>query len=218
MAARFLDRDRGLTRLRLIAMAVFGVIVGVIVSAVTDGVYGLVAGWAAASAFYVAWVWLVVGRLDAAKTKAHATREDPGSAISEFLVLAASVASLGGVALLLIRAHTVHGAVQGAVAGLAVFSVALSWLLIHTLYMLRYARVYYSHPIGGIDFNNPDESPRYVDFAYLSFDLGMTYQVSDTSLRTSQLRSIVLRHTLLSYVFGAVVLATTINLIANLGA
>jgi uncharacterized membrane protein len=77
--------------------------------------------------------------------------------------------------------------------------------------------VYYSEPIGGIDFNTSEEDPRYVDFAYLSFDLGMTFQVSDTNLHTSELRAIVLRHTLLSYVFGSVVLATTINLVAGLG-
>lgn len=217
VAEGFRDTDKGRARLRLIAMAVFGVAVGVAVGYFTDPVYGLAGGWAGASAFYVVWVWLVVGRLDAEKTSAHATREDPGSAISESLVLTASVASLGNVALLIIRAHTVHGAAQGAVAGLALFSVALSWVLVHTLYMLRYARVYYSEPIGGIDFNNPEEPPRYIDFAYLSFDLGMTFQVSDTALRTSQLRSIVLRHTLLSYIFGSVVLATTINLVAGLG-
>ena len=57
----------------------------------------------------------------------------------------------------------------------------------------------------------------YVDFAYVAFDLGQTFQISDTDLETSQLRGIVLRHTLLSYVFSTVVLATVINLVASLG-
>jgi uncharacterized membrane protein len=160
---------------------------------------------------------MVVGRLGPTQTQTHATLEDPGSTISELLVLVASVASLAAVVVLLVRAHSVSGLAQGAIAGLALGSVALSWTLIHTLYTLRYARVYYSDPIGGIDFNTQDELPRYVDFAYLSFDLGMTFQVSDTSLRTSELRAIVLKHTLLSYVFGSVVLATVINLVAGIG-
>lgn len=54
------------------------------------------------------------------------------------------------------------------------------------------------------------------DFAYLAFTLGMTYQVSDTDLKTARLRRIVLFHTLLSYLFGTVIVAATINLVAGL--
>lgn len=217
MAQGYGDTDKGRSRARLLAIVALGVIVTIIVGFAASWWYAPVAGWAAACLLYIAWVWIVIGRLDANGTQTHATREDPGNAISESLILTTCVASLAAVTVLLVRAHLVHGFEQGAVAALALASVALSWTLIHTLFTLRYARVYYSDPIGGIDFNNPDELPRYVDFAYLSFDLGMTFQVSDTSLRTSQLRGIVLRHTLLSYVFGTVILATTINLVVGLG-
>lgn len=195
----------------------FGVAVGLPVGFTTSWWYAPVAGWAGACLLYIVWVWLVVGHLGPDETRAHATREDPGSAISELLVLIASIASLVAVVVLLVRSHGATGLAEGGVAALAVGSVALSWTLVHTLYTLRYARVYYSEPVGGIDFNTSDEDPRYVDFAYLSFDLGMTFQVSDTNLHTSELRGIVLKHTLLSYVFGSVVLATTINLVAGLG-
>jgi uncharacterized membrane protein len=99
-------------------------------------------------------------------------------------------------------------------AGLAVLSVALSWILLHTLYALRYARLYYAQG-GGISFNQ-DEPPRYSDFAYLAFTLGMTYQVSDTNISRSDIRGAALGHALLSFLFGSFVLATTINLIAGL--
>ena len=95
-------------------------------------------------------------------------------------------------------------------------SVALSWFLIHTLYTLRYAFLYFANSKAGVDFTQ-EEDPTYVDFAYLSFTLGMTYQVSDTALRSRGFRLTVLRHTLLSYLFGAVILATVINLVAGLG-
>jgi uncharacterized membrane protein len=217
VARIFSDRDKGRSRLRLIIMMAFGALVAVLVGLATSWWYAPVAGWAGSCLLYIVWVWMVVGRLGPTQTQTHATLEDPGSTISELLVLVASVASLAAVVVLLVRAHSVSGFAQGAIAGLALGSVALSWTLIHTLYTLRYARVYYSDPIGGIDFNTQDELPRYVDFAYLSFDLGMTFQVSDTSLRTSELRAIVLKHTLLSYVFGSVVLATVINLVAGIG-
>ena len=91
----------------------------------------------------------------------------------------------------------------GAIAAMALASVALSWLLIHTLFTLRYASQYYGGEPGGIDFNS-EQRPRYVDFAYVAFSVGMTFQISDTDLRTTKLRGTVLRHALLSYVFGTV--------------
>jgi uncharacterized membrane protein len=89
-------------------------------------------------------------------------------------------------------------------------------VLLHTLFTLRYARLYYGGTAGGIEFN-ADEKPRYTDFAYVSFTLGMTYQVSDTNITTHSIRSAVLGHALLSFLFGSFILATTINLIAGLG-
>ncbi|MDT5017597.1 MAG: hypothetical protein QOD39_3757, partial [Mycobacterium sp.] len=81
---------------------------------------------------------------------------------------------------------------------------------------LRYAMLFYSGPEGGVNFNQPS-SPRYTDFAYLAFTIGMTFQVSDTDLRTPAFRATALRHALLSYLFGAVIVATTINLVAGFG-
>jgi uncharacterized membrane protein len=59
-------------------------------------------------------------------------------------------------------------------------------------------------------------APVWSDFAYLAFTIGMTFQVSDTDLQTSALRRIALRHMLVSYLFGAVIIAVTINLLAGL--
>ena len=87
--------------------------------------------------------------------------------------------------------------------------------MVQTVFTSHYARLYYSQPAGGIDFNQ-GTPPRYVDFAYLAFTIGMTFQVSDTALQTSALRAVALRQALLSYLLGAVILATTINLVAGL--
>jgi uncharacterized membrane protein len=86
---------------------------------------------------------------------------------------------------------------------------------VHTLFTLRYAELYYTGPDGGVDFNEGNP-PRYVDFAYLAFTIGMTFQVSDTDIRAYPIRATALRHALLSYLFGAVVLASTVNLLAGL--
>ena len=67
------------------------------------------------------------------------------------------------------------------IVGVASVSVILSWATVHTVFTLRYARLYYAGG-GGIDFNDDRDPPAYTDFAYLAFTIGMTYQVSDTSI------------------------------------
>jgi uncharacterized membrane protein len=96
-----------------------------------------------------------------------------------------------------------------------VFSVVISWTLVHVTYMLRYARIYYSKPVGGVSFNQ-DDPPCYADFAYLAFTVGMTFQVSDTSLSSRAMRTTALKQALLSYLFGTVIVATTVNFVAGL--
>lgn len=176
--------------------------------------YGLLIGWMAAAAVFIAWMWATIWPMDAASTARHAVREDAGRTATDIAVVIAAVASLGAVGLLLLggasgtTARDVH-------AALSVGSVALAWATVHTMYTARYARLYYSGAEGGVDFNE-DDPPRYSDFAYLSFTIGMTFQVSDTDLKTKDIRATALRHALLSYVFGVVIIAITINLVAGL--
>ena len=83
-------------------------------------------------------------------------------------------------------------------ASLAVVSVAVSWLSVHTIFTLRYALLYYTQPVRGIGFNQ-QQPPDYRDFTYVALTLGMTFQVSDTELQDSDIRATALRHALLSY-------------------
>ena len=99
---------------------------------------------------------------------------------------------------------------------MTVGSVALAWASVHTVFTTRYARIYYTGPDEGVDFNE-DDPPCYSDFAYVAFTIGMTFQVSDTDLKTKEIRATALKHGLLSYLFGAVIIAAMINLVVSLG-
>ena len=173
-------------------------------------------GWDAGALTFLVWTWPTIGRMSAQDTAAHATREDPSRPLSDVLLIAAAVVSLAAVGIVLVQASSKQGAAQDLLAGVGVATVALSWLVVHTVYMLQYARLYYSDDPGGVDFNQA-APPRYADFAYLSLTLGMTFQVSDTDLQQPRIRATALRQALLSYLFGVVIVATTINLIASLG-
>lgn len=207
---------RGRVLWQLVAMGAVGLVVALIVGAAWSWWYAPVSGWVAACITYVVVVWSHVHRFDAAGTRAHATSEDPGRVWGFVLVVGAAIAAVIADAVLVVWGRDEHGASKAAIASLAFLGVALSWLLIHTLYTLRYAHAYYqASPPGGVDFNS-DEPPAYSDFAYLSFTLGMTYQVSDTNLTSGRLRRMVLGHTLLSYAFGTLILASLVNLIIGL--
>jgi uncharacterized membrane protein len=163
---------------------------------------------------YAVWTQLILRGMDADQTCRWATREDPTRWVADAVILSASVASLGGVGYL-VAAGSRSGseAIRAAIVG--ILTVAASWVAVHTLYTVHYARLYYSGDPGGIDFHDP-EPPRFRDFSYVAFTVGMTYQVSDTEINLTSIRATVLRHALVSYLLGAVVLAVTINLIAGL--
>jgi uncharacterized membrane protein len=131
------------------------------------------------------------------------------------LLLTASVASLVAVGLVIVRARNSSGVLESLQAGLSLASVVLSWSVVHTVFALRYASLYYHGHEGGVDFSQ-EAPPRYTDFAYVAFTIGMTFQVSDTELTSAEVRATALRQALLSYLFGAVILAAAINLIAGL--
>ncbi|GAA1958724.1 DUF1345 domain-containing protein [Microbacterium deminutum] len=202
--------------MRGIVALVVGVIAGVMVTTFLGLAAGVLAGWAAVCATSVIWILTIVWPMDAAATRDHATSEDPGRATARLVAVIGSVASLGAVAIVLLQTKTAGQFIAYLLAATAVIAVASSWALIQLDYMLRIAAVYYADPVGGIDFHQ-SEDPMYSDFAYVAFGLGMTYQVADTDLGSNQLRRIVLAQTLLAYLFGAVILATVINLVTNLG-
>jgi uncharacterized membrane protein len=180
----------------------------VVVGALTDAPLGVLVDIAATELFFVVAGWLTLWAMDADATRANAQREDFRPLLEEILVVAVAVCGLAGVVVLLLLRNS------QVVAAIALAGVFLAWAVLHLMYATRYAHLYYLGPPGGIDFNSPDP-PAYRDFLYFSYNLGMTYQVSDTSVSSSVIRGVVLRHTLLSYVFGTGILATTINLVVS---
>jgi uncharacterized membrane protein len=175
----------------------------------------LLMGWDIAALIYLVMVWGAIYRKSAAVTARLAGEEDPSSPVAELVAVVASVAALVAVGFALVRAGQATGGTKAMLIALGTVSVAVSWLVVHTVYVLRYARTYYAAPEGGINFHE-EERPDYLDFAYFAFTVGMTFQVSDTDISKKGIRRLTLHHALLSYVFGAVILATAINVFATL--
>ncbi|HEY8992865.1 MAG TPA: DUF1345 domain-containing protein [Candidatus Microsaccharimonas sp.] len=204
--------------IRLLTALIIGIIVAVIGFLNHFGNVSILIGWEVAVIIFVVWIWFIIWPMGHERTSAFAQREDPGRVGVDILLILASLASLGAVGYALFEAHTTSdNSRQLLLTVISLFSVVVSWVLIHTIYALRYARFYFSKEIDGtIDFKK-DHKPAYSDFIYVAFTIGMTFQVSDTDLIGTEFRKTVLRHAILSYVFGTVIVATTISLIAGLG-
>ncbi len=196
-------------------MLVVGVAATIVTASFGQWAYAPTVGWCFAAAIYSIWVWVAIWNKNAKQTEDLAGAEEPSRSVADLLVVILSIASLFSVAYVLVQASSAHGGTKLLLALLALVSVALSWFLLHTLYTLRYAVLYYTGDNGGVDFNQTD-NPQYTDFAYLAFVLGMTFQVSDTNITSHTIRVTALKHSLLSFLFGSVILASTVNLIAGL--
>jgi len=208
VATRLPDSAHG----RLAWSIVAGILIGLVVGALTSLELGVLAAIASTATTFVVTGWWALWPMDAASTSSHAQRDEFEPGLEEVVVVAWALASLIMVALLLLVGQSDE---RPLVALLALAGVAMSWAGLHLMYTGRYAYLFYSGGPGGIDFHS-DEAPAYRDFLYFSYNLGMTYQVSDTDVSSRTIRAIVLRHCLLSYAFGTVILATTINLVASI--
>lgn len=175
----------------------------------------LLVGWVVGALAFALPLLRLVHRLDARETAQLFEGAQGGRTETDVIVVLAAFASLAAVALMLAGSGSGSASSRAFEGVLTVLAVAAGWCAVHTVYTLRYARHYVIDEPGCVDFNTDDE-PRLSDFAYLSFTLGMTYQVSDTNITNHAMRVEALKHSILAYVFGTVILASTINLVINL--
>jgi uncharacterized membrane protein len=206
---------QGLAQRRLVVGTVAGAItLAVAALAGAPWTLAFLLGWDMVTLVFLGWVWTAIRGKDAKQTERMALAEDDSRAAADAVILGASVVSLVAIFFTLSEAAKSSGAHAVLLAAIAVLSIIFGWAAIHTTFTLMYARLYYSPPSGGIDFEDGD--PDYRDFAYMAFTIGMTYQVSDTGVTQKRVRRIVTRHAFLSFVFGTMIIAVAINAVANL--
>ena len=203
-------------RTRVLVAAGCGVAATFVVAWFVPWQLTVLVGWDVMALAIVVSVWAAVGGFTPERTKEFALREDNTRTGTHLLLLGAALFSLVGVVPAFLKANEGTHQHEALLEGMGIFTIACSWVLVHTVFALRYAHIYYTPPEGGIDFKADDEAPDYRDFAYTAFTVGMTFQVSDTDVTQRTMRHQVLSHALMSFLFGAVILATTVNVIAGL--
>jgi len=185
-----------------------------------SGVLQFLVAWDVGAAVYLSIVWTLIVESDAAETRLHARTQDVAAYVIFIVVLVAAFASTAAIALLLGEAKGLAGWQKGVHVALTVAALISSWFLIHTLFSFHYARRFYSSHEDpateprGLNFpgrGNPD----YFDFAYYSFVVGMTSQVSDVSVTAHHMRRLTLIHAILSFIFNIAILALAVNIIVS---
>ena len=194
---------------------IVSLVAGAVAVAVTFPVAGAetagLIGWIATAGLFLAWTWHAIWPRDPGETAAQSARDDPSRIVRDVVLVVGAMGAMFTVAVVIFHAHQ-SGPFRIA---LGVGCIAASWTLLHTIYTLRYARLFYEAPRGGVDFKQ-DVDPTFRDFAYVAFTIGMTFQVSDTDIGKPAIRSAALGHALMAFVFGTIIIAVTINLVAGL--
>jgi uncharacterized membrane protein len=203
---------------RAAIVAAVGLLVAVVLERFVTWGMAAVAGWDAAALTFLAISWAIILRADSAHTQQFAVREDETRGSATALLVGASVASLLGVGYTLRLAGRAGEPLEALLIGVAMLTVVLSWAVMNTVYTLRYAHLHFGSA-AGIAFGGGEASGQdvtYRDFAYVAFTIGMTYQVSDTTVRDPRIRRTVLGHAVLAYLFGVVIVGGSVNFIAGL--
>ncbi len=207
-------------RLHAITKLIISISVAIIVLAIVpnDPVYhiNIMESWDAFGLTMILLSWISFFVINSQGIRQQSIQQDESAPVIFALVLVATMASLGEVFLLL-TCKTDYSKIAIAISGML-----LSWILIHTIFALRYAHLYYGNDktnkdvhAGGLNFPE-DKHPDYLDFAYFSFVLGMTFQVSDVEVTSKRLRRLSLLHGLISFFFNTLIVALTINVIAGI--
>jgi uncharacterized membrane protein len=181
----------------------------------------IIVGWDAYAVVLLGLAWLRIFTASPAVVVRIARLESINRTLLLMLVVLGACMSLGAVVFLLVSKKHEHGLPEHAI--LAAVTVGLSWLLVHTAFALHYADLYYRMPgthriqpkPQGLQFPGKG-SPDFLDFAYFSFVIGMTSQVSDVQIASRGLRRWALLHGMISFGFNTAVLALSINVISGL--
>jgi uncharacterized membrane protein len=203
---------------RAVVVTCIGLLVAVVLVWLVSWELAVIAGWDAAAFTFLLSVWPIIIGADSSHAAQLASREDESRGSATLLLVASSVTSLLGAGFVLNLAGQDSGLPRVLLIGVAVLTVVLSWTVVNTVYTLRYADLHYRSRGVGIAFGEAagPGRPTYRDFAYVAFTIGMTYQVSDTTVADPKTRHTVLVHAFVSYLFGVVIVGGSVSLIAGL--
>lgn len=180
------------------------------------GATPMLAGWVSGAVVFLGLTWQLLLTADEARVKARAALEDEKTPVILLVILAAVLASLGGIVMAMIETKTGTSFEKILVASLAGLTLVSSWLVMQTVFVIHYAHRHFGGSKKEVFGFSGDAPKTYMDFVYLSFCIGATFQVSDMEVNTTRLRNLITAHAAAAYFYNTAILALGINIIAGL--
>lgn len=176
-------------------------------------------GWDIGALVYIVLMWRLFWMSEEQDIRDRAIDQDVRAIVVMILVIMAIAASLLGVFTALATSHEATGLEKTVSVGVVIATLVLGWIVLQTVFVAHYAHRHFAavarHPDHGIGF--PGEAPTsYMDFAYLAFSIGATFQVSDNTVGSTRLRNLVTAHGAAAYVYNTAILAVGIGLVVGL--
>jgi uncharacterized membrane protein len=177
----------------------------------------LIFAWDIGVLIWLIMIWWMIANATPQKMRSQAQRLDAKGWIILILVVASAFASLLAIVLMLQPNKGLSEATRTFHFALSLITIVISWLLIHSLFAIHYAHLYYQAKNGRKPLEFPQEKqPDYGDFLYFAWGIGMTCQVSDVQITSRLLRRVALVHQVLTFFFNTIILALSINILASL--
>jgi uncharacterized membrane protein len=181
------------------------------------------ASWIGCALTIILLNWIIILTSHPMEVKKIAKLQDSSRSFLFAFIITASLVSLVAIIFLLKSVKGLSEASRNGHILLAISAVAVSWWLVHTVFTLKYAHMYYDTSTddgkllkaGGLDFPDTKE-PDYLDFVYFAFVVGMTFQVSDVVITDRKIRHTCLVHGVISFAFNTAIVALSINVISGL--
>jgi uncharacterized membrane protein len=180
--------------------------------------------WLGCAVMIILMNWIIIFSSHPREVRRIASLQDSSRTFLFIFITTAAVASLGAIVYLLKSTKGLPDLAKNEHILLSITAVMISWWLLHTIYTLRYAHLYYDPAVdidginkaqGGLQFPGKDE-PDFLDFVFFSVGVGMTFQVSDVNIMSRRIRRVCTVHAILSFAFNTAILALSINVISGM--
>ena len=207
---------------RLLIALAFALVIGLALAGHVSLIAQVFLTWDAFSLSILALAWFRMLTATPQTVRRSAKLQDSSRTVVFAVVVCSAFASLLALGFVLGTSKDLPKVKLAEHVIVSLFTVICSWVLVHTMFTLRYANAFYKRNTSKPDVYNeglqfPDEkTPDYLDFAYFSFVIGMTCQVSDVQVSSRPMRRLALLHGLLAFVFNTAILALSVNIISGL--
>ena len=209
-------------KLRLLIAAVLAAISYLITPEMNSHILRALIAWNVGTWSQIIMTWWIIFNSNSRTTKVRAAGNDPGRFIVHIIVLLSAALSLVS-SIALMREHEAKAQHQVLWWAVCLAGVGGAWVLNHTSWTLRYARMYYRRTrhdgevrvVGGLSFPG-DLEPDDLDFAYFAFTIGSCFQTSDVAITSRSIRRVALIHAIQSFAYNTTVIAFMLNAIFSL--